>query len=646
MTKKKASVTNGAPCSFDPDYIKTLVSQAVYLDCSVSQEYIALAHPATVSGLNRMRDEFLKKYSSPMVSSDVLETLAFEKFRKVNDRMEKVNAFCRFPNPTIHISRQSRTIDKILVRARALMRHVLTDFTEEEWFLACKNSQGTTIGVTYADTSAESKFSFPLTCTPRVKSLFERYLLLFPEEKEQILALNRPRYGSSLNEMIYNVVEGSKSTTVEKNDEARRFIAVEPTLNMFFQQGLMTMMYDRMLVVGLDVSSLPSKHQLLALLSSISHENATIDWRSASDCVSIKLLEWQLPGKWFVAIDRVRSPNTSIRGEQVPLHMISSMGNAVTFPLETLVFWTIAHGTILTLDGSCSLTPEWCDYKRVSVFGDDCIVPDYYAADFISACEYVGFEVNLDKTHLGPDSFRESCGGDYLSGYSTRPFNLRAPHSSKLSSLEPWLYIMMNSLLEKYRSYFGDLNYVYRASAFMSVMSELFAMYGLKLKVVPSHYPEDSGLCLNFDIDRLLTNYEFELDPVYRDQHGTYMFKFLRFNYQSVGYIHGGIRWSALKHTMERQRVLNLANDGSTPWYSYLPKKEDGRATDAWLYKTRRIGGYVVGKGLDSAWDQGPQSQCKEVNSHKRKKIYVTDAGKDPVKGRRPKRIVRNLSPN
>jgi hypothetical protein len=85
------------------------------------------------------------------------------------------------------------------------------------------------------------------------------------------------------------------------------------------------------------------------------------------------------------------------------------MGNGFTFPLETLIFWALA---------ACCVRPE--DVGKVSVYGDDIIVPTYAYALLTEVLVAAGFLVNSKKSFVdGP--FRESCGRDYLSGIDIRP---------------------------------------------------------------------------------------------------------------------------------------------------------------------------------------------------------------------------------
>jgi len=490
------------------------------------------------------------------------------------------------------------------------MRFVLTDFDLDEWFQGAKNSQGSSIGVSYNDTSPESKFTWPISMTESVKPLYDAYMQFDPQLDCAVKKLNSL---APIGEM-YNIVEGSRATTVEKNDEIRRQIAVEPTGNMFFQLGLMEMLYRRMKVVGLDVSSLPTEHVDRARLSSITGQEATIDFSSASDCVSIKLLKWLLPPKWFDAVNMVRSPKMSVSGNLVDLNMVSTMGNAGTFPLMTLTLWTLGHAIRLASLGTYSSFPEWDDLKVISVFGDDCIVPSDLASDFIAVAEYVGFIVNKEKSFIDKDDkFRESCGGDFLTGYNVRPYYLRAPTSTRLSSLEPWLYSIGNGLLKKYRLYFGDLTYLYEKQ-FFEVLFKLFRRYNIKVKVVPDDMPADSGLKISDDLERFCSSFQITFSEVRRSDQGTYSFNYCRFIYKVKMEQFDELRYALWLKTPTRfpldqllrgNRFSNDVKDLALAVTSYSigqthewePEQKNRK-----VRSNRRIGGYVVARAITSHW--------------------------------------------
>lgn len=582
---KRVGKRKGKTSLFHPSKIATAIEMAIKRDLG----HLAITEvrppwdPVRILA-NRQIKELLKKFNDPTKSTDHLEAATFEKFLKVNAHMGKFRDI-KYPDADSRVQRGTRIEDKILIRARALMRMVLSDFTEEEWFLACKHGQGATVGVSFVDTSMEAKFQFPISLTPRVKPLLERYLVFDFQLKAAIVEHNG---NSALPEQWYSFVEGSRATTVEKNCQIRRMIAVEPTGNMFFQQGLMALMYRRMKAVGLDVESLPDVHRVLARESSITAQKATIDWSSASDCMSIELLRYLLPPKWFGVVDQVRSPVMSIQGHPVNLNMASTMGNAVTFPLETLVFWTIAQATRLSMNAKTNaLFPEWEDLRLCSVFGDDCIVPSKVAPVFMQMLSLHGFLVNDDKSFYGAGRFRESCGGDYHAGYDVRPFNLRSPTSARLSALEPWLYIIANSLQQKYITCFGELNYVYDKELWR-LLTELFAKHQIKPKLVPSFYPEDSGLRMSGDIHRFIRHYGWDLSPVARSDQGALSFRYMRFVYTDRTRKSDGIR---LADWLKRPKVT-----------SFMKTLVEGQLPEHPWYSRRRVGGYVVARGLSAHW--------------------------------------------
>ena len=576
--KKNRKPSKRSKQLFDPTEIVTTIRSALVRDFKEAQHVYCLNDSVTLYAFNRQVSEFTKKFTTAGPDKDRLTEEAFDRFRSVNAHMKETNSLLRdklrFTSPRVLNSLPFD--EKIHLRARALARSVLGQLDMESWFSECKNSGGTSLGVPYRDTSEENKFRYPMSATKHAKRIFELYLGWDLSLAQSIVEHND---GFPVGD-VYNIVDSSRATTVDKSDVARRFIAIEPTVNMYLQQGLMQLMYNRLADFGLDVTFLPDRHKVLARYGSIHRLTATIDWSSASDCVSIELLRWLLPPEWFRAVSLVRSPNVAINGTSEELHMISSMGNATTFPLETLVFWTYAVAMHVTLNtDSNSLFPEWEDLRVCSVFGDDCIVPSNMAIQYMEFMTGLGFIVNKDKSCYGPMQFRESCGGDYLNGYDIRPYFVKAPSSTRLSALEPWLYIITNSLLKKYKQYFGELAYVYDKELWRVIFA-LFSRYNIKIKLVPSDFPDDSGLKIAHDIVRFHRHYPIRLSRIAKSQHGTYTFNFCKFQYKETSKWNETLRYSLKlkKFTMSIRPPLH-----ETP--------------------IRRLGGYVVGKGITSHWD-------------------------------------------
>jgi hypothetical protein len=204
------------------------------------------------------------------------------------------------------------------------------------------------------------------------------------------------------------IVKGNKFDTVPKNLRTDRTIAKEPILNGYLQQGAHLYMRNRLRRFGVDLrdQSLNSKKAALAYHQDL----ATIDLKSASNSVTTELVYLLLPYDWAEYLDDIRSKWTLLPdGSWHQNSMFSSMGNAFTFELETLIFWAIA-----SFD------------KEVAVYGDDIVVTQKNADEVVRLLRIFGFRINEDKSFLtGP--FFESCGKHYFEGFDVTPAYQKEP---------------------------------------------------------------------------------------------------------------------------------------------------------------------------------------------------------------------------
>jgi hypothetical protein len=217
-------------------------------------------------------------------------------------------------------------------------------------------------------------------------------------------------------------VRGNRFTTVPKDAKKDRGIAIEPSLNVYFQLGVGDVLKRRLLRAGLDLQNGQDIHRRVACEASSRGHCSTIDLSNASDTVSQKLVELLLPKEWFDLLDTLRSPMTFVDGKWFHLSKFSSMGNGYTFELETLIFSAIAlEACYLSGIDASPGTDLW-------VYGDDIILPSQASATMLTLLRFFGFTPNSGKTFTsGP--FRESCGGDFFSGRAVRPHYLKdEPH--------------------------------------------------------------------------------------------------------------------------------------------------------------------------------------------------------------------------
>lgn len=218
------------------------------------------------------------------------------------------------------------------------------------------------------------------------------------------------------------LIEGSRLTTVPKNEDTERTIAIEPSGNMTLQLAVGEYITDVLRSIGLDIRYQQPLNKLLACRGSIDDSLATIDMKSASDMFSPELVRRLVPHGLYDTMMRLRSPVTNLpSGKQVKLNMISTMGNGFTFPLMTLIFVALVYAVRLKMGGRAN----WLDWRNTGIFGDDIIVPSGESELLINQLEACGFIVNRDKSYLsGP--FRESCGGDYYEGRDVTPVYIKS----------------------------------------------------------------------------------------------------------------------------------------------------------------------------------------------------------------------------
>jgi hypothetical protein len=221
---------------------------------------------------------------------------------------------------------------------------------------------------------------------------------------------------------------------VPKDSRGPRIISCEPAELMYFQQGLMQKLYCILeannLTRGQINFSDQTINQQLAKHGSIYNDLATLDLSEASDRVSLKLVEALFPPNWFEAFEACRSEGTLMpSGKIVKLNKFAPMGSACCFPVEAMVFWSIAQASVRTSD---TVYHKKYTYP-VYVYGDDIIVPTSFVGSVIDALQNVGLKVNVSKSYInGP--FRESCGGDYHNGYDVTPVRVRSFINASSSS--------------------------------------------------------------------------------------------------------------------------------------------------------------------------------------------------------------------
>ncbi len=231
--------------------------------------------------------------------------------------------------------------------------------------------------------------------------------------------------------------------TVPKTLATPRIIAIEPTCMQYMQQGVLGAIEQALEqddfcrgLVGWS-SQVPNQH--LAWQGSSNGTLATLDLSEASDRVANEHVRVLLRNHRYLsaAVDSTRSRKARVPGHGVmPLAKFASMGSALCFPFEAMVFATIIF-TGIERQLSRPLTRK--DLKsfagKVRVYGDDIIVPVDYVSSVIEELEAFGLRVNSNKS-FWTGKFRESCGKEFYDGHDVSIVRIREefPTSRKSAS--------------------------------------------------------------------------------------------------------------------------------------------------------------------------------------------------------------------
>lgn len=272
----------------------------------------------------------------------------------------------------------------------------------------------------------------------------------------------------------------SRVISVPKDARGPRLIAVEPTCMQYMQQAVLTKIVEEIdgnYIARNLISSVSQKpNQLLAKLGSLTGVTghcavsatidgaaqpaldgitpthgpqtdpegimgglATLDLSEASDRVSNQHVRVLLSNHPFLLemVDASRTRKADVPGQGViRLAKFASMGSALCFPFESIVFCTVVF---LGIERALSRPLTVKDIKsligRVRVYGDDIICPVEYVQFVIEALETFGFRVNRSKSFWN-GKFRESCGKDYYAGQDITIVRARQPLPSDKTQVE------------------------------------------------------------------------------------------------------------------------------------------------------------------------------------------------------------------
>jgi hypothetical protein len=363
--------------------------------------------------------EVLRLFKKLSLESDREETLDLEAKRGFFEMDDRANS-------EIELSEtQSYILDRV---SRYILPNIDT-FDERE--LPLKHGPGAVV----ESLSANQKWLAVTRYSPRLEELGYD-ITYFREEGHGVIvdSSNLSPYGAS--------GDIAKLISVPKNSTSRRTITIEPVIRQFVQQGFNMLLRDNIVSCGLLRRCLAltdqSKNQHLALIGSRTGYWSTIDLKSASDLLSVKIVSrvFRYRPRLLQGLIDCRSAAVRTSKTERTIAKYAGMGNATTFPVQSIVFATLAISALLE---GYHLEPSYRNAKRVSryvrVYGDDIIVPSEHARLVMDWLSRVGLIVNAKKSFT-VGNFRESCGVDAYRGVDVTPVYVRY-RPDQLSKKDP-----------------------------------------------------------------------------------------------------------------------------------------------------------------------------------------------------------------
>lgn len=421
---------------------------------------------ATYKATYQMQSLFKRyRFETDLYSDSELEAKALQGFFDTQSRIASIS-----------FDKLSAFSQLVLRGAAIYISDLLGVYDDEEHRSLCRFGKKASVGVPARAACEAARWELPISGSPE-------QIAWFDEEMSQIQCVQEywaAQKGSDPKRSTYQVTSSLKLALVPKSFKSLRAIVPNTTIGSYMSYGLGEMLRKRLKRKGYDIRTLQQRHRYLAGLASEHNMLVTADLSSASDSISVALVEKLFPPDWFEILNRSRIGTVTLPGNlSVETETFCTMGIGYTFPLQTIVFLALLKSIEAILFNRL-------DRRTISVYGDDMIYASRMHRAVVHVFKQIGFVINLDKTyHDG--HFRESCGGDYYRGVDVRPFQ---PQNGSANvgpkTYEAVLYKYINCLLVRWSEY-----EIERTLNFLC--SEVELLVG-KCKLVPGDYPDDAGI--------------------------------------------------------------------------------------------------------------------------------------------------------
>jgi hypothetical protein len=326
-------------------------------------------------------DSLLKRYrfSKDLFRDQELIDKAVMSYRETQDRLAALD-----------LNSLSANCQLVLDLAARYIAKVLGEYDDIECRDLCRFGSGASVGVPARMASEAERWRIPISGS------FEQ-IKWFDSEMSQIPIIKNYLDGqkgsaSSEEDATYQLTSSLTLSLVPKSFKSFRAIMPNTTIGSYMSDGIGRIIRKRLKRNGYDIGTLQMRHRHLACQASQHGLLVTADLSSASDSISVALVERLFPPDWMDILHRSRIGLVSLPdGSSVESLTFCTMGIGYTFPLQTLVFLALLKAIEAVHFGRL-------DRRTISVYGDDLIYSSRMHKLVLYYFKWFGFVLNVDKT--------------------------------------------------------------------------------------------------------------------------------------------------------------------------------------------------------------------------------------------------------
>lgn len=251
----------------------------------------------------------------------------------------------------------------------------------------------------------------------------------------------------------------ARLVAVPKTAVKPRLISIEPSFNQFAQQAMKKELHAMLYRLWNVSNEHQTPNQELARDGSISGQLATVDLSDASDRVRMDLVDrvFARSSRFVRFLRNTRSRYLDVsETETICLHKFASMGSALTFPIEIMVFSCIVMSAILEDEGkriTKSSIAALLRRRDWRVYGDDIVLPSSHVPTLVRMLESYSLKVNGSKS-FWKGHFRESCGADWFQGVNVTPVYQRAHIPNRRADVKE--IVSLSSFRDQFVDVYGE----------------------------------------------------------------------------------------------------------------------------------------------------------------------------------------------